>query len=306
MNAAAGLLLYAVIMIWCAPKLLSHITERGIAPRLGVAVWLAAIGGALGAWAAAVTALVVEAFGSGNSAVTFCLEVLGFSGQVGVSPQLGSLAGPALTAGGILVTAVTGRRIFSHLQRMRASSSRHAQEARVIGRPTDRAGVLVVQSAHAVAYCVTGHPRTIVVTSAVLDSLDESELAAVLAHEQAHLTGRHHPLLMVLRALAASTPRLPLFVQGATATARLLEMCADDVAVRQHGAQPLLRGLVALVARPSPASALGAADTAVLARATRLAKPPPHLARWRHRVLLTTSVAVTAVVPVLTALLCHH
>ncbi len=293
-------------MTWCAPKMLCHMTETGVAPRLGVAVWLAAIGGALGAWAAAVTALVVAAFGSGHRAATFCLEVLGFSRQVGLPSQLGSVVGTALAAGGILVTAAAGHGVLRRIHRMRASSSRHAQQARVIGRPTDRTGVLVVQSPHAVAYCVTGRPRTIVVTSAVLESLDQSELAAVLAHEHAHLTGRHHQLLMVLRALAAALPRFPLFVQGATATARLLEMCADDAAVRQHGSRPLLRGLMTLVARPSPASALGAADTAVLARATRLAKPPAYLARWRQRVLLSTSVAVTAVVPVLTAVLCHH
>ncbi|WP_235688626.1 hypothetical protein [Mycolicibacterium phocaicum] len=49
-------------------------------------------------------------------------------------------------------------------------------------------------------------------------------------------------------------------------------MCADDVAVRDHGARALLSGLIALCGA-APAEALGAADVAVLDRAARLTGP---------------------------------
>ncbi len=306
MNVAVGLLLYATVLTWCGPLLLNRITNGGTTPRLAVAVWLAAIGGALGAWVAAVTVLVVEAFGARGSAVTFCLEALGYPGQVGMTPQLESAASAVLATAGIALTAAAGGRIVRRIQRLRASSNQHARAARIIGRPTQRPGVLVVQSVEPVAYCVAGYPRTIVVTSAVLERLSESQLAAVLAHEHAHISGRHHQLLMVLRAVASCLPRFPLFVHGAATTARLLEMCADDAAARSHGSRPLLGGLMRLAARPSPATALGAADTAVLARATRLAKPAARLAQWRQRVVLSASIAATGTVPVLAAMLCHH
>lgn len=83
-------------------------------------------------------------------------------------------------------------------------------------------------------------------------------------------------------------------------------MCADDAAVRSHGSRPLLVGLMKLAARPSPAAALGAADTAVLARATRLAQPPARLARWQQNVVLSALMTLTGTVPVLIAMLCHH
>lgn len=43
------------------------------------------------------------------------------------------------------------------------------------------------------------------------ESLNRAQLKAVLAHEDAHLSGHHHHMLMVLRALAATLPHLPLF-----------------------------------------------------------------------------------------------
>ena len=42
------------------------------------------------------------------------------------------------------------------------------------------------------AYCVSGRPPAIVVTTAALGALDDRQLDAVVAHERAHLAG-HHP-----------------------------------------------------------------------------------------------------------------
>ena len=62
----------------------------------------------------------------------------------------------------------------------------------MIGTATTEPNVMVVQAERPAAYCVAGRPHAIVVTIAALQSLDRSELAAVLAHEKAHIKGRHH------------------------------------------------------------------------------------------------------------------
>ncbi len=93
----------------------------------------------------------------------------------------------------------------------------------------------MVEDDRPAAYCVVGRPpNAIVVTSAALRSLSRSELKAVLAHEKnAHISGRHHYILMVLRAVALTLPRLPLFARAERCVAELLEMCADDTAARR-------------------------------------------------------------------------
>ena len=89
----------------------------------------------------------------------------------------------------------------------------------------------------AVAYCLPGRVGTIVLTTAALAALDDAELAAVLAHERAHLRGRHHLVLAAASALAQTLPFLPGLCTAQTELARLLEMIADDKAA-DRGAGP--------------------------------------------------------------------
>ncbi len=177
--------------------------------------------------------------------------------------------------------------------------SRARTAARVVGVSTDQPDVVIVDSSQPAAYCVAGRPQTIIVTTAALQRLERPQLDAVLTHERAHLTGHHHQILMILRSLARGIPRLPLFGASASAVARLLEMCADDAAVRRHGSHPLLCGMVTLVAGPSqPAGALGAADVAVLARASRLVSPAGPVDQCCERLILVTAIALTIATPI--------
>src|SRR5260370_1178978 len=100
----------------------------------------------------------------------------------------------------------------------------HARMARLVGRRVLGRDAVVLDAPERVAYCVAGRPHTIVVTSAALAALDERHLDAVLAHERAHLVGRHHLLLALTRSLAAILPTVALFRTGAAEVARLLEM----------------------------------------------------------------------------------
>jgi hypothetical protein len=74
-SIAAGLLLYAALLSWLGPRVLARITTSGINPQLGVAAWLTAIGGVLGAWMAAVVVLVLDAVAtlSGGPVWTVCI-----------------------------------------------------------------------------------------------------------------------------------------------------------------------------------------------------------------------------------------
>ncbi|MBC2644906.1 MULTISPECIES: M56 family metallopeptidase [unclassified Rhodococcus (in: high G+C Gram-positive bacteria)] len=176
---------------------------------------------------------------------------------------------------------------------MRARTHRHARMARVIGRRLTGSDAVVVETADRLAYCVAGRPHTIVVTTGALTALDPDQLEAVLAHERAHLTGRHHLLLAAARGLAAALPRMRLFRDGAVEIARLLEMCADDIAARDHGRRTLLGGLLALTG--APAGALGAGGEDVLARADRLTTAVSTPAQMRARTLLSmTTLSIAA------------
>ena len=60
------------------------------------------------------------------------------------------------------------------------------------------------------AYCVAGRQPTVILTTAAVQALDPGQLDAVLAHERAHLAGRHHRLLALTPAvLALALGRLP-------------------------------------------------------------------------------------------------
>jgi bla regulator protein blaR1 len=161
-------------------------------------------------------------------------------------------------------------------------------------------GALVVDHPAAAAYCVPGLRSRIVISAGTLDLLDQAELAAVLAHERAHLRARHDLVLLPFCALARAFPR-PLLVCRARATVALLvEMLADDQALRQRPARELATALLRVGvsgAGQAPSGALAAADAEVVARVTRLLTPPARLS-LPTQVLICAAAAVLVAVPV--------
>jgi Zn-dependent protease with chaperone function len=306
MTTGLWLLVYGSALAWLAPSLLGRLTKTGFSPQMGVAAWLTAIATTLIAWVIALVLIGVAAFDGlrNSSAVALCLELFGLSEHGGLPGLSGSIA---LTVAGIVVSAIFLLRTSRSVTRSRSRSREHAEAIMLVGRPTSRPGVVVVDAQELAAYCVSGRPPAIVVTSAAWSSLGRSELAAVLAHEQAHITGRHHQLLMMLRAMATALPRVPLMKQSAHAVAELLEMCADDAAARGHGVAPLLGGLLAMAeTRPVPVHGLAAAGTATALRAMRLAEPAGGRARWSQRMMLGLTMTIMLGAPALIELLCHH
>lgn len=308
MSTAICLLAYSFAVAVLGPRLLTRLTGAGVAPRLGVAAWLAAIGSVLAAWALALAFLVGEVVRDwnqpGRAVLSACVAVLRETvlGRYGGFVQAGLLilAACAVTAG-----AVLAGRLGRSLLRARASTRQHAWAARLVGQRLAGCEAVVLDAPQRVAYCVPGRPNTIVVTSAAIGALTERHLDAVLCHERAHLAGRHHVILALARGLASILPGFELFTIGAAEVARLLEMCADDAAARTHGPATVLGALLALsgTTGPIPSGALGATSVGVLARARRLANPAQPGQRIQAQLVLALLAALLAVGPLLTVLL---
>jgi Zn-dependent protease with chaperone function len=289
-----------------APPLLVRLARAGATPRLAVAAWLVTIGTVLASWGLAVVFLADDLLRDWNQPARIasaCIAALRrvASGDSGPLLQAGLLV---LTAAGVSAAGVVGWRLVSWLRTVRARTHEHARAVRAIGRRVDGLDAVVLDAPECVAYCVAGKPNTIVITSAAVAALDERGLDAVLAHEHAHLAGRHHQILAFTRGVAAILPRVALFATGAREVARLVEMCADDAAARRCGGRTLLDALLALSGgAPVPPGALGAAGTDVLARARRLAAPTPPSVQRRTRLLLSVVTLVLVGTPLLAGVL---
>lgn len=305
MNAVNFLILYAATLSWLAPMVLSGAAPTQH-PRLTVMGWLAAVGTAISAWIAALVILLVGAIHAlvTNTAPTFCVQTLGLTSAVHLSTTVATVLTVALLALTIGVALHTVRRVILTAQATRRSNHSHAEAVRLVGRPTQHPGLLAIDSERAAVYCVaSGRHSAIIATTAALQVLDGDGLAAVLAHERAHLRAGHHRILALLNALAEALPRLPLMRAAAHSVPPLLEMWADDVAARAHGRTALLTSLVVLsTGQRLHVGALAAAGTAVLERVRRLSEPAS-ARTWRtHGYMFALLLACAA--PALAALLC--
>jgi len=139
-------------------------------------------------------------------------------------------------------------------------------------------GALVVDYPTAAAYCLPGlRSRSIVVLSVgTLELLGRGELAAVLAHERAHLRERHDLVVLPFTALRRAFPRSVMCAEAHRAVALLVEMLADDRALRGRPARELVSALVRFGTAgtcPAPAGALAAGEGDMAARVSRLLQP---------------------------------
>jgi Zn-dependent protease with chaperone function len=216
------------------------------------------------------------------------------------------LAGVAFLGGMTMI--LLGWRYGRSLRRAGIRTRAHAEAARITGYPVGAAGnaAFVLDATRPAVYCVPGRPAAIVVTTGALAVLGPDQLAAVLAHERAHLAGRHHLLIAATRCLAAAAV-IPLFAHGACEVSRLVEMRADDVAALFRGRRALLAALLAMAvgagASQAPTAALAATGGVVATRIRRLAEPPDTARRACYGLVLVmltmTIIAASALVPLL-------
>lgn len=300
MTLAVCLAFYGALVAVGTPGFLRrHPVER--APRLGVAVWVTTVASALLAWTAAIGIIVAEALMTVERADTTCDGCLLGTGAGRLSGNLLDLLTAVVAAAGIAVLAWFACRVGHAACRLRQAGRQHARAVRLVGYSAPRLGTdtVVLDTADRVAYCLSGGRRTIVVTAGVLRSLTRDQLAAVLAHERAHLAGRHHLLLASLAVLRRSLRWVPLVRAAEAEVGRLLEMCADDAAACRYGHTSLVTALVALSVGPLPELALGASGAATLSRARRLLAPPSPAEQATARRQLGTVLLVAGLAPVM-------
>jgi Zn-dependent protease with chaperone function len=306
---------YAIATAWALPLPLGRLSGAGASPRLAITAWLTAITSVLALALAALGLLARTAIAGWPAfARTVCESVTSGACPPAVYRSAAYELGLAAAAfrGGITLILL-GCRYGRTLRRVRVSTREHAEAARIVGRRVEGGDTeFVLDASRPAVYCVPGRPPTIVLTTGALAVLDPEQLAAVLAHERAHLSGRHHLLLTVTRSLAAVAPFVPLFARGTGEVAGLAEMRADDAAIRraggERGRRALLSALLAMgadvAAAPvtaAPAGWLPAAGGAVSARVRRLAQPPAP-ARWACHSLALATLTLTLAIAVAAAL----
>jgi len=303
----------AIAMAWLLPRPLGRLSGAGVTPRLGIAAWLAAMTSVLALALAALGLLARTAVdGWPAFARTVCESVTAGTCPPAVYRSAAYELGLAVTAflGGITMI-VLGWRYGRSLRRASVRTRAHGEAARITGhRIAGGNAEFVLDATQPAVYCVPGRPPTILLTTGALAVLDPDQLTAVLAHERAHLAGRHHLLLAVTRSLAAIAPAVPLITRGTGEVARLAEMRADDVAARrtggEQGRRTLLTALLAmgvgLAGAPASAAWLPATGGVVAARVRRLADPPAPARSVCHGLALavvTLAIAAAALLPAL-------
>jgi len=193
------------------------------------------------------------------------------------------------------------------IRRATSQRCRQLQLLELIGRLDPDLDILVIAHQVPAAFCLSGRRRNVVVTTTALDLLGPDELAAVLAHERAHLRGRHHLLVTVSQGLARAFPRVPAFAWGYQEVRQLVELAADDQACRRHRGSCVARAMLLLAGAAPPATALAVGSEATHLRLQRLTEREASLRRPVHSSLaglvaaLLLSPFLVAVAPALIA-----
>ncbi|MGW3347889.1 M56 family metallopeptidase [Nonomuraea rubra] len=308
---AALLSVYAILATTLLPRGLMRARWSDRAPRLAISLWLAACASAIasGILAAVAVAVPADAIGHGlASIIAACFALL----DNGFDPA----AMPVGSWVALLVGALIAARAFSGVGTVLVSAyrerRRHAEMLRLLGRHDSELDAIVLDYEEPLVYCLPGRQSKMVITTAALRSLTPEHVVAVLAHERAHLRGRHHLVLAVAQGLSRAFPGLPLFARAKEEVVRLVELRADDVAARHHPRVHIAAALVSLATGRAPVFTLGAGGETALARVRRMLHPAAPLRR-REKLAGTMAVGVllagpaaVALLPGLSALIAHH
>jgi Zn-dependent protease with chaperone function len=299
-TVAAVLLVYALCAGTIGARLLGRARWTVQAPLLAIVTYLAAAWSVVAALGLAGLTLAVHATALGGGLSHLIGACLLRLRETYATPGGATAAWVGLALAGAVVAHTTVTAV-THLRAVRRQALRHAQAVRLVGHPELALGALLVDHEQPTAYCVAGPYPTVIVTTGALRALDREQVAAVLAHERAHLARHHHRFLAAARIGRQMLPFIPLMRDAATQIARLVEMHADDAATAGRDTRPLAAALVVLAAAASPAPALAAAGTDAMQRIRRLLGPGQRLSRVRRQ-LLCAGTAMLALTPVLLAL----
>jgi Zn-dependent protease with chaperone function len=237
-------------------------------------------------WQAIALAAALSAFSAGIAIATRLL-MPGPDGRptAGVIGAAGRLGWPLWTAyiAVFALTVLVGARLLIAVLRLAIANRRRRAHHRMV---VDLVGVghgaalaqpcagtrdlRVLDVSQPLAYCLPGVRSRVVVSEGALTTLADAEVAAILSHERAHLRARHDLVLEAFTAVHAAFPRLVRSANALRAVQLLVELLADDAAVRATGRTPLARALVACAAGRPPSGALASGGPSTVLRVRRL------------------------------------
>ncbi|MET7328198.1 M56 family metallopeptidase [Nonomuraea sp. NPDC005650] len=308
MIAAAVLVLYTVVAAIWLPRLMRAARWADRAPRLAITMWLAAGASVVASAVLAAFAFAVPADVVGHG-LAGLFEICAAMLSDGHGLTLAG-AGALVTAGAVLARLLScGAAV---LARAGAERRAHAAMLGLLGRRDRDLDAIVLDHDERLAYCLPGRRAQTVITTGALRSLTPEQVAAVLAHERAHLRGRHHLALAAAHTLAKAFPKVPVFEAAKAEVVRLIELLADDVAARRHPRVQIAAALVGLATGRAPAFALGAGGDTALLRVRRMLSPACPLRRVERLAgvasvtLLLGGPAAVALVPGLASFVAHH
>ena len=271
--SALAFTIVALLLVGPAPALLARASWPMRAPRAAVVLWqaiaLAAVLSAFSAGIAIASRLFVPGpDGRPTATITSEIDALGWPLWLlyVVVFALTLLIGARLAAAVVQVAIATRRRRAHH--RMLVDLLGRAQSSHL----------RVLDVEQPLAYCLPGVRSRVVVSEGTLTTLSDNEIAAILTHERAHLRARHDLVLEMFTAVHAAFPRFVRSASALDAVKLLIELLADDAAVRAAGPTPLARALVACAAGPAPSGALAAGGPTTVLRVRRLGGRPNSLA----------------------------
>jgi hypothetical protein len=261
-------------LVGAGPRILTRLSRSGRRPLAAILAWQLASWSVLASVVFAAALLAAPGLAAAARLPwefeEDCLHAIHHMRNLAHSALLQAVA--ALALSGLLIRFVAcAARAWRRTRRLRA---RHRVLLSVVGRREPDLDALVIDDGTAVVYCLPGRGGRVVFTSAALSRLSGEQRNAVLAHERAHIRGRHHLVLASAALIRSMFPRMRLFTQACEHTAVLIEMRADDVAARGCGRRPLAEALVMLTSVASPQPALGATGITTTARIERLLCAP--------------------------------
>lgn len=268
-------------------------------PLLGVLAWQLQSLAALASMALAGLTLIVPSSELGHTLSSFlaaCVYTL--QAAYAAPTQF-----PAVSAGVVLTAAATAwpaGRVAAELVKAARARRRTRDALALVSHHDSTLGATLVDTELAAAYCVPGRRGRVVLTTGAVTALEPDELAAVIAHERAHLRERHHLAVAAANGLAAAFRRVPLFQGAALEIARLVELRADDAAAGDTDHLSVAGALVTLAGMPAPRATLAAAQCGAAVRVTRLLAPAAPVG-FARPVLVLAGLAVMVMAPAVLA-----
>jgi Zn-dependent protease with chaperone function len=271
--SALAFTLVALVLVGPVPEMLARAAWPMRAPRAAIVLWQAiAVAAVLSAFSAGI-AIASRLFGPGvdgrpTAMITSEIRVLGWPlwlTYITVFAVTLLIGARLLVA--VLQVAIGTRRRRAHHRMLVDLLGVSREEVPVV---TGAGHLRILDVSEPLAYCLPGVRSRVVVSKGALNTLSDTEVTAILEHERAHLRARHDLVLEMFIAVHAAFPRFVRSASALDAVRLLVEMLADDAAVRAAGPTPLARALVACAAGPTPSGALAAGGPGMLARVRRL------------------------------------